>query len=71
MMFSRCALVLAALLALVPGRVAHAEAGSPVIAAAADLTFAVEEITARFKDETGMQVRLSLGSTGNFARQIR
>jgi molybdate transport system substrate-binding protein len=44
---------------------------SPVIAAASDLSFAVEEIAARFTEDTGMGVRLSLGSTGNFARQIR
>ena len=49
----------------------QAQAGAPVIAAAADLQFAIEEIAATFEAETGMQVRLSLGSTGNFARQIR
>ncbi|NMG39368.1 molybdate ABC transporter substrate-binding protein [Chelativorans sp. ZYF759] len=43
----------------------------PVIAAASDLQFAVEEIAAAFAAETGMRVRLSMGSTGNFARQIR
>jgi molybdate transport system substrate-binding protein len=43
----------------------------PVIAAASDLQFAVEEIAAAFAEETGMRVRLSMGSTGNFARQIR
>lgn len=43
----------------------------PVVAAASDLQFAVEDIAAAFAAETGMQVRLSLGSTGNFARQIR
>ncbi|MDR7125707.1 molybdate ABC transporter substrate-binding protein [Pseudotabrizicola sp. 4114] len=50
---------------------AIAQSGPPVIAAAADLSFAIEEIAARFKAETGTGVRLSLGSTGNFARQIR
>ncbi len=43
----------------------------PVVAAASDLQFAVEEIAAAFEAETGMRVRLSMGSTGNFARQIR
>lgn len=43
----------------------------PVVAAASDLQFAVEEIAAAFTDETGMRVRLAMGSTGNFARQIR
>ncbi len=43
----------------------------PVIAAASDLQFAVTEIAEAFTAETGLQVRLSFGSTGNFARQIR
>ena len=43
----------------------------PVVAAASDLQFAIEEIAAAFAAETGMRVRLSMGSTGNFARQIR
>lgn len=43
----------------------------PVVAAASDLQFVVEEIAAAFTADTGMQVRLSFGSTGNFARQIR
>lgn len=54
-----------------PGSGVFAQSGRPVIAAASDLSFAVEEIAARFMLETGMEVRLSLGSTGNFARQIR
>jgi molybdate transport system substrate-binding protein len=71
-MISRRALVLAtALLGLLPGPDAVAQTDAPVIAAASDLSFAVEEIAARFKAETGSEVRLSLGSTGNFARQIR
>ncbi|WP_149587369.1 molybdate ABC transporter substrate-binding protein [Tabrizicola flagellatus] len=43
----------------------------PVIAAAADLQFAVTEIAAAFTAETGKEVKLSFGSTGNFATQIR
>ena len=42
----------------------------PVVAAASDLRFAVEEIAERFKGDTGRQVRLSLGSSGNFRQQI-
>ena len=48
-----------------------AQQDAPVVAAASDLQFAVAEIAEAFAAETGMQVRLSLGSTGNFARQIR
>jgi molybdate transport system substrate-binding protein len=43
----------------------------PVIAAASDLQFALEEIAAAFTAESGQVVTLSFGSTGNFARQIR
>lgn len=43
----------------------------PVIAAASDLKFALERIAARFEAESGQVVRLSFGSSGNFARQIR
>jgi molybdate transport system substrate-binding protein len=42
----------------------------PAIAAAADLKFALTEVAERFGAETGRQVKLSFGSSGNFARQI-
>jgi len=64
--------VLAALSSLmVVATPALAQDNAPVVAAASDLQFAVEEIAAAFTSDTGMQVRLSFGSTGNFARQIR
>ncbi|MBR2655093.1 MAG: molybdate ABC transporter substrate-binding protein [Loktanella sp.] len=50
---------------------AFAQSDAPVIAAASDLQFAVTEIAEAFTAQTGMDVRLSFGSTGNFARQIR
>ncbi|MFN3938367.1 MAG: molybdate ABC transporter substrate-binding protein [Gemmobacter sp.] len=62
------AAVAAAVLATGP---TFAQDDAPVVAAASDLQFAVEEIAAAFEAETGMRVRLSMGSTGNFARQIR
>lgn len=43
----------------------------PVIAAASDLQFALEEVAKAFHAETGHGVRLAVGSSGNFARQIR
>lgn len=43
----------------------------PVIAAASDLQFALTEIAEAFTRDTGQTVRISFGSTGNFARQIR
>lgn len=42
----------------------------PKIAAASDLKFALTEIAERFRQETGREVSLSFGSSGNFARQI-
>ena len=41
-----------------------------VIAAAADLKFALDEAAALFTAETGLAVETSFGSSGNFARQI-
>ncbi|HEX6829580.1 MAG TPA: molybdate ABC transporter substrate-binding protein, partial [Burkholderiales bacterium] len=42
----------------------------PAVAAAADLAFALPEIAAAFKRDTGREVKISFGSSGNFARQI-
>ena len=64
------ALALIASLGLLPLAVRAAD-DAPVIAAAADLKFALTEIAAAFKADTGNGVTLSFGSTGNFARQIR
>jgi molybdate transport system substrate-binding protein len=43
----------------------------PVIAAAADLQFALTDVAKAFEAETGLDVKLAFGSSGNFARQIR
>lgn len=43
---------------------------TPVVAAAADLQFALAEIADSFKRETGREVKLAFGSSGNIARQI-
>lgn len=71
----RAALLLAggALLAA-PAPAARAQgaggAAAPLVAAASDLQFALEEVARAFAAETGEAVRLSFGSSGNFARQI-
>ena len=43
---------------------------SPLIAAAADLKFALREVAGDFMRETGQQVRVTYGSSGDLARQI-
>jgi molybdate transport system substrate-binding protein len=44
---------------------------APLIAAASDLKFALEEFAAEFRDTHHTEIRLVFGSSGNFARQIR
>jgi len=41
------------------------------LAAASDLSFPIKEVIQRYEKETGNQVRLTLGSSGNFYAQIR
>jgi molybdate transport system substrate-binding protein len=43
----------------------------PVIAAAADLQFALKEIAAQFQTDTGREVRLSFGASGELAGQLQ
>jgi molybdate transport system substrate-binding protein len=43
---------------------------APVIAAAATLKFALDEIAPQFQVETGREVKITYGSSGNFTRQI-
>jgi len=50
---------------------ARGDGERPLIAAAATLQFALEDIAAQFARDTGHQLRLAFGSSGNFARQIR
>jgi molybdate transport system substrate-binding protein len=46
--------------------------GLPVrVAAASDLKFVLAELVARYERASGQHVQLSLGSSGNFAQQIR
>jgi molybdate transport system substrate-binding protein len=66
------ALASAAVLATIAGWAAASLAATPpTIAAASDLQFALTDIAKAFKAETGLDVKLAFGSSGNFARQIR
>jgi molybdate transport system substrate-binding protein len=41
------------------------------VAAAADLTFAFKDVGARFEKQTGTEIKLTYGSSGNFFQQIQ
>jgi molybdate transport system substrate-binding protein len=57
--------------ALFAGAPSAARAAAPVVAAASDLKFALEAIAASFEKDRGLAVKLSFGSSGTFATQIR
>jgi molybdate transport system substrate-binding protein len=51
-------------------RAAQKPCGVVTVAAASDLTYAMNEITENFEKTTGCTVRVSTGSSGNFLSQI-
>ena len=72
--FARLRCVLAAAVAFFAFAMAPASVRSsemPIIGAASDLQFALAEITEAFRNDTGHEVVLTFGSSGNLARQIR
>jgi molybdate transport system substrate-binding protein len=68
-----CALILAALpIEASAGGAGGAQPGEPpLVAAAADLQFALSKVAEAFKRDTGQEVKLAFGSSGNLTRQIR
>lgn len=60
---------LAALLLLLSQPTAGTEP-APLVAVAASMTGAAGEIAGRFREDTGIELRLSFGASGNLARQI-
>ena len=70
-----CAVLPIAVASLAPGSAKaqsepSASTTAPLVAAASDLQFALDEIIARFRRDTGIAPRVTYGSSGNFARQI-
>lgn len=64
-------LVVAVLAAIASHLVAvPASAQAPAIAAAADLKFALADLAALYRTQTGREVNVAFGSSGNFAQQI-
>jgi molybdate transport system substrate-binding protein len=63
--------VLTSLLILVLAAPARANAEQITVAAAADLTFAFQQVAAKFQKDIGNSVKLSFGSSGNFYSQIQ
>jgi molybdate transport system substrate-binding protein len=63
-------IVAALVLASLAGAPAFAAQDVPLIAAASDLRFALDEIAGTFARATGRSVRIVYGSSGNFRRQI-
>jgi len=55
---------------LLVSAVTAASAQQLTVAAAADLQFAMKDLSARFEKRTGIKVRTTYGSSGNFATQI-
>jgi molybdate transport system substrate-binding protein len=66
--FKRLFITLALCLALSSGLCAAQEITAAV---AADLQFAMQEISTRFRQESGRSVKLIYGSSGNFAQQLQ
>ena len=50
---------------------ASSAAGSPSIAAAADLHYALDEVVAAYQRESGVDARVTYGSSGNFFTQLQ
>jgi molybdate transport system substrate-binding protein len=67
--FRFCAVWAAAALVIAPVPAARASE-APVIAAAASLRKALDEIAGAFEKETGRRVRVAYGATGSLVRQI-
>ncbi|MGL4895992.1 MAG: molybdate ABC transporter substrate-binding protein [Shewanella sp.] len=68
--FPLIGVLVSGLLALTPWA-SRADAPVPAIAAAANIKFALDHILSNFTAETGLRLRVSYGSSGNFVAQIQ
>jgi molybdate transport system substrate-binding protein len=62
-------IAVAALFVVLSGKFCNAQ--EITVAAAADLQFVMQDVAARFQKETGRNVKLTYGSSGNFFQQIQ
>ncbi|MDP2409176.1 MAG: molybdate ABC transporter substrate-binding protein [Pseudolabrys sp.] len=69
-MFKRIPAILGLLAILIAAPLPARAQDVPVVVAAADLQFALVEIADAFKKDTQRELKLTFGSSGNFARQI-
>src|SRR5215210_985097 len=67
----RAVFAIAVVLAIGSTRLTAVAAEEPAVAAAADLNAALPEVAALFNKQTGRSVKLTFGSSGNFAQQIQ
>lgn len=70
-LWCRRLLTIAVVALLLPVGPARAQSDVPAVAAASDLRFALDEIAAQFRRESGRAVKLSYGSSGTYSAQIR
>ena len=69
-MRSTIAFIARAVLLLALVATARAADAPALVAAAADLRYAMDDIAARFRKDTGRSVKVAYGSSGNYYRQI-
>jgi len=69
-MLRRALFVLCGTCLLLQGAAVGAPAQPPLVAAASDLRFALDEVIAAYERDTRHQVRVTYGSSGDIARQI-
>jgi molybdate transport system substrate-binding protein len=65
-----CGMKLIVVALLLVSAVTVTSAQQLTVAAAADLQFAMKDLSARFEKQTGIKVQATYGSSGNFATQI-